>query len=82
MGFGEGEASVYKEEAFENLKEAWEEFCCEVLAEKGKPGLYKGQSITILDLGNWLLEHIEDNVNLDDDDDDSVDETSEHQDAD
>lgn len=58
---------MVKEEAFEALKEAWAEFCGECLSDKGKPGVYRGQNISILAMGDFLIEHIEETVDLDDD---------------
>lgn len=59
--------STLKEDAFEGLKEAWSEFCDACLADKGQPGVYRGQNISILAMGDFLIEHIEETVDLDDD---------------
>jgi hypothetical protein len=56
-----------KEEAYESLKEAWSEFCEACLADKSQPGVYRGQNISILAMGDFLIEHIEETVDLDDD---------------
>jgi len=66
-----------KEEAFENLKEAWSEFCRAALADKRSPGVYRGQAISVLAIGDFLLEHIEDSVDLDEDEDDDGGDTDE-----
>lgn len=64
---------MYREEAFENLKEAWEEFCRVALCDKGKQGTYRGQAVSVLAIGEFLLEHIEDTVDLDEPDEDETD---------
>jgi hypothetical protein len=58
-----------KFDAFEYFKFAWKEFCNDVLADTDKPGVYTGTAIVFLNLGDWLLEQIEETIDLHDDED-------------
>ena len=54
-----------KLDAFEDLKDAWSEFCCLALAETGTSGIFKGDAkILLISLADFLFDKIEDTIDL------------------
>ena len=58
-----------KLDAYEDFKEAWSEFCSDVLADKGTRGTYRGPAMVLVGLGDFLLDQVESLIDLHEDDD-------------